>query len=160
MTAQTAEHLIFQGDTLRLCTEPLSHLLNTQALPTEIAPGGSLLWRGYCGTWAIEGDRLYLKRLETQNNELEFEELPFESFFPGYLDGVFAHWFTGELRCPRGECMEFVNVGFSSVYEQDLFIGVDKGIVTGERVVQNIFNPLRATKKYMQLVEHRHKLKK
>ncbi|MFZ4711843.1 MAG: hypothetical protein ACOYMH_18585, partial [Zwartia sp.] len=57
--------------------------------------------------------------------------------FPDYPNGVFAHWFTGELRCPQGERLRYVHRGFDSKYEKDLFITVRSGVVIGERLVVN-----------------------
>jgi hypothetical protein len=57
--------------------------------------------------------------------------------FPGYPDGVFAHWYTGEMRCPQGELLKYVHGGYASSYEKDLFIDVRQGVVVGERVVEN-----------------------
>ena len=52
-------------------------------------------------------------------------------------DGVFAHWFTGELRCTRGKLLKYVHGGYASSYEQDLFIDVVRGVVVAERLVVN-----------------------
>lgn len=57
--------------------------------------------------------------------------------FPDFPDGVFAHWYTGELRCPMGELLNYVHGGYGSTYEQDLFIEVENGVVVNERVEGN-----------------------
>ena len=50
---------------------------------------------------------------------------------------MFAHWFTGELRCTRGKLLKYVHGGYASSYEQDLFIEVVRGVVVAERLVVN-----------------------
>ncbi len=103
MTAQFSEHLIYQGKELTLCTQPLGPFLEFSGSTLKFEATCTALWRGYVGTWAIENDRLYLVKLSgnvvTDGQE---QEVGLEALFPGYPDGVFAHWFTGELRCPRG----------------------------------------------------------
>ena len=42
---------------------------------------------------------------------------------------VFAHWFTGELRCPQGEQLEYIHMGYSSTYEYDLLMEFKQGVL-------------------------------
>ena len=60
-----------------------------------------------------------------------------DALFAGYPDGVFAHWFTGELRCPAGALLHYEHAGYASRYERDLFIDVRQGLVLGQREVVN-----------------------
>ena len=61
----------------------------------------------------------------------------FEALFPGYPQGVFAHWFSGELRCPSGALLHYVHGSYASSYERDLFIEVRRGVVGKEHEVVN-----------------------
>jgi hypothetical protein len=72
-----------------------------------------------------------------------------EKLFPGYLNGVFAHWYTGELRCPRGALLKYVHGGFHSVYEEDLFLRVQRGVLIDERIVRNGTAPPNAESGYL-----------
>jgi hypothetical protein len=96
------------------------------------------LWRGYVGTWSIENDRLYLVKL-SGNVVTDGQEhaVGLKALFPDYPDGVFAHWFTGELRCPSGALLNYVHGGYGSTYERDLFFRVQRGVVLEERLVVN-----------------------
>lgn len=67
----------------------------------------------------------------------QVREVGLGHLFPEYPDGVFAHWYTGELRCPRGALLKYAHGGFLSVYEEDRFFLVQRGVAIGERVVQN-----------------------
>ena len=60
-----------------------------------------------------------------------------EDFFPGYPERVFAHWFSGELRCPRGELLEYVHAGFASRYAETLVFTVERGVVKGQHCIDN-----------------------
>ena len=101
MTAQVSERLIYGGKEIPLFTNPLSlYLKNTG---TRFESPHTANWRGYVGTWEIlecEGvERLYLVDLYAHKTYEEI--LSLSDVFPGH-DKVFAHWFTGELRCPQG----------------------------------------------------------
>ena len=138
MTAQFSETLILRGEKLSLCTEPLGRYLEIIDSPINFVWESTANWRGYLGTWKIEAERLYLASITgriTVNGALR--ELGIEDVFPGYPDGVFAHWYTGELRCPRGNLNRYVHQGYASEYQFDIFIAVQKGRVTGERIVMN-----------------------
>ena len=142
MTAQFTEVLKYQGETLSLCTYPLHIYWKSSGNPIELQSTSTGCWRGYVGTWEIAGDRLYLvkfwgNRKGKGKGESENENVGLADVFPDYPDGVFAHWFTGELRCPQGERLQYVHSGFESKYEKDLFITVRSGVVIGECTVVN-----------------------
>ena len=138
MTAQMTEHLIYKGEKLSLCEEPLRNYLETIRKDFKFQAPSTALWRGYIGTWSIENGRLYLIKLRGFVSESEErEEVTLKDLFPDFPDGVFAHWYTGEMRCPKGGLIDYVHGGYASTYEQDLFINVEKGVVLSERVVEN-----------------------
>ena len=138
MTAQVSEVLLYEGEELSLCNEPLELYIEKIPMKVRFTAPHTALWRGSVGTWAIEADRLYLKSLEASiEGEKGHEEVGMDRVFPEYQNGLFAHWFTGELRCPQGALVKYVHGGFGSVYEKDLFFKVKKGVVLDQRVVVN-----------------------
>ena len=80
-------------------------------------------WRGYVGTWEIKEGRFYLVNL---NGRFVLEGGP-----------LFAYWFTGVLRIPKGKLLRYVHMGFGSVFEEELHIKIEKGIVTNTRTIDN-----------------------
>ena len=44
-------------------------------------------------------------------------------------DPVFADWFTGVIRVPTGEMLEYVHMGYYSVFGEDMFLEFSKGIL-------------------------------
>ena len=50
---------------------------------------------------------------------------------------LFAHWFSGVLRVPRGKLLQYVHMGFATVYEQELHIKIENGVVMETTVVDN-----------------------
>ncbi|NBY64714.1 MAG: hypothetical protein EBQ70_11520, partial [Betaproteobacteria bacterium] len=51
--------------------------------------------------------------------------------------GVFAHWFSGEIRCPMGKQIEYVHMGYASKYEHDFLVEFNKGILVAKKTVSN-----------------------
>ena len=140
MTAQASERLIYKGERLSLCTEPLGPFIQNNGLDYKFDVTSTALWRGYIGTWTIEQERLYLVAIDGS--------VGMDKLFPGFSDGVFAHWYTSTLRCPQGALLKYVHGGFGSVYEDDLFFDVTKGVVTNERLVRNGTAAPEASKGY------------
>ncbi len=81
-------------------------------------------WRGYQGTWEIKDGRFYLIGLRGRFRLRDGEPL-------------LASWFSGVLRIPKGEVLQYVHMGFGSVYEQEVHAKVEKGLVVETRVVDN-----------------------
>ena len=104
-------------------------------------------WRGYIGTWKIEKDLFYLQDI-VGRYELTQEE------------PILANWFTGVLRIPQGEILEYIHVGFGSVHEKELHIKIEKGKIIGEKVIDNSkkeFSPWDLTGKNFPGTENRFK---
>lgn len=136
MTAQVAEKLIYAGKEISLYTNPLSLYLKNSG--TQFVSPHTANWRGYVGTWEILEhaglERLYLVALTAHKSYEEIAGL--SDVFPGY-DKVFAHWFTGELRCPQGAQLEYRHMGYGSVYEYDLLMDFKKGVLVGKHARHN-----------------------
>jgi len=131
MTAQFPEILIIEGEErcMTFCPPIPAHPrivevdVETVAreYPHVLSTG---CWRGYIGVWEIKEGRLYLVGLRGRY-KLEGDE------------PLFADWFTGVLRIPQGEMLHYVHMGFGSVYEQELHIKVEKGLVVKSRTIDN-----------------------
>ena len=138
MTAQAMESLVFKGERLLMCTTPLDIYLVQRGI--QFYSETTANWRGYIGSWEIKGSeelgyRLYLVELSASiayQNRVGLDYL-----FPDYPNGIFAHWFTGEIRCPRGDRLHYVHGGYASTYEEDLFLDFNQGVLRGTRVVKN-----------------------
>src|SRR5262245_44052348 len=134
MTAQIHEILILDGEktSMAFCPpNPSRHPRVYQPRPQETIrdEGDSILrssacWRGYQGTWEIKDVRFYLIGLRGQFQLRE-------------SGPVLAEWFSGMLRVPKGEMLEYVHAGFCSVYEQELHIKIEKGAVLTTYVIDN-----------------------
>lgn len=136
MTAQIAEKLIYGDKEIPLFSNPLSLYVKQTGLSFE-SPH-TACWRGYVGTWEIIEtlgvERLYLVGLTAYHS---FEEaVGLSDVFPG-CDKVFAHWFTGELRCPQSELLNYVHGGYASTYEYDLLMEFKQGVLINKHARHN-----------------------
>jgi len=128
MTAQISEIVHYQGRKQRMCTEPLGDYFALAGIEPRFEVSCTALWRGYVGEWAVIEGRLYLIGI---SGTLEGDTpATLETFFPGFPDRVFAHWYSGQVRLPQGRQLEYVHGGYGSTYEQDLLIDFDQGLVS------------------------------
>jgi hypothetical protein len=79
-------------------------------------------------------ERLYLVGLSAHKSYEEI--LSLSDVFPSH-DKVFAHWFTGELRCPQGTQLEYRHMGYGSIYEYDLLMDFKQGVLINKHARHN-----------------------
>jgi hypothetical protein len=146
-TAQVPDIVTYEGKKRPLLTNPLeSYFKKEDERPNfHTSPGVRVTsnWRGYVAMWEVVDDTLYLvgldswicKDLRPENcKRADLKEL----FGEKYVDGkVKADWFTGELRLPDGKQLQYVHMGYGSVYERDIVLSVAAGKVTGKEVIDN-----------------------
>ena len=136
MTAQVHENLILDGEatTMTTCPPlPPGHPRILYAGPPgsfqlkEGVPSvvfSTACWRGYIGTWEVRDGRLYLVKLQGRCEMLGDEPIP-------------ADWVSGWIRVPRGELLEYVHMGFESVYEEEIQVRFEEGVEVERRTVVN-----------------------
>ena len=135
MTAQMPERLTYKGDQLSLAEEPLGAFFKLSGSKPPTAKSSSALWRGYIGSWEITNERLYLVGIDGRLKD--GSALTLDLLFPGFPDRVFAHWYSGDMRIPRGKLLNYVHAGYASVYEGDLILQIERGVVVSGRVLHN-----------------------
>ena len=135
MTAQIAEKLLYQGEQVAMCTNPLGDYFAMGGFNPRFESMSTALWRGYVGGWEIVEDRLYLVSLDGALED--GTDATLETVFPGFPERVFAHWYSGTVRIPQGKQLEYVHMGYASKFEQDLLLEIERGVVVATRVRQN-----------------------
>jgi hypothetical protein len=135
MTAQVSETLWYEGKEHGMCSEPLNVYFDLTGERPKFAEMDTSCWRGYVGEWEIRDDRLYLIGLE--GRLVDGEEATLESIFPGFPDRVLAHWYSGTVRVPEGELLDYVHGGYLSTYERDVFLTFEKGVLVGTETRKN-----------------------
>lgn len=128
MTAQVHERLILDGveTSMAFCPPiPRGHpgIVDDDARDADPIVGSTACWRGYIGTWEVRDRRLWLVAVEGCARVVG--------------EPVLADWFNGVLRIPRGEELQYVHMGFGTVFEEEVHLRVEEGRVTGRRVIDN-----------------------
>jgi hypothetical protein len=132
MTAQVHEKLIYEGEELSMTYCPLLPLDDPRIRilsEDEFDHSNPIVfstacWRGYIGTWEIKDGKFYLVDLVGRYEMVE--EQP-----------MHADWFSGVIRIPRGEILQYVHMGFGSVYEEELHVQIEKGMVVESSTIDN-----------------------
>lgn len=141
MTAQEGEVILYKKKRYYMATEPLEAYLATRE-DIKFGFATSACWRGYKGKWKVKHKKLYLINLSgiLMNHPLTINATnAMEQLFPGQKE-VFAQWFTGEIRIPIGEMLEYVHMGYESRFEKEIILEFKNGVLTSERYIDNLKN--------------------
>lgn len=146
MTVQIGEKLIYNETEFFMASYPLNPYLKMRP-DIQFKGRLTLNHRGYRGSWKIEDNKLHLidlsgTILETIHNEnnnyltTNFKNVSLNYLFPGN-ETVFAEWFTGVIRIPQGEVLKYVHHGYGTIYEKDLFLRLEDGILIDKHEKDN-----------------------
>ena len=59
-----------------------------------------------------------------------------QKLFPGQTE-VFAVWVNGTLKIQSGELLEYIHMGYESIYETNVYLKFENGILIEEKTVDN-----------------------
>lgn len=132
MTAQIRDKILYKGNQYYLANEPLRPYLEAMEISY---PGTSTAdYRGYVASWEVRDEKLYLIELLIPGFTPEMGREG--DLFQGE-ERTFSEWFTGKLRIPHGELLEYVHNGYGSLYEKELFLRFLNGELIGESEKDN-----------------------
>jgi len=131
-TVQIPDSIIIEGQKHSLYSLPLEQYYRDGHPRPQFRWPNTATWRGYRATWEIKGGVLYLKAIRAWT---EKGEVGLEALFPGQKAPIPATWFTGQLRVPQGKVLR-VRMP-QPIHEKDLMITVEKGRVTGQKIMDN-----------------------
>lgn len=135
MTTQVREKIFYKGERLEMFTTPLEDFFSQmEGGRPDFGDPPSCLWRGYIGTWEILGDRLFL--LNFNSTLRDGTKVSTKTYFPEFTEKVFAEWYSGTLKIGMGGIIQTIYI-YQKVYEKDLFIDIQKGVVVGTKIVEN-----------------------
>ena len=129
MTAQARDTIIYKKEEYYISTEPLASYLGKVELPHKLVAPSTDCWRGYYSKWAIDNNKLFL--IEWQGYILDYQEVGMVYLFPD-KEIVFADWFSGSIRIAMGEIVSYVHGGYGSVYEGEMFLVFENGVLVNE----------------------------
>jgi len=132
MTAQKRDSILYKGRQYSLATEPLRPYLEAMNISYPGTSTGN--YRGYIASWEVRDEKLYLIELMIPGFKPEMDRE--EDLFPGE-ERTFAEWYTGKLRIPHGELLEYVHHVYASLYEKELFLRFLHGKLIGESEIDN-----------------------
>ena len=143
-TAQIPDIIIIDGEEHSLFSNPLEQHFAKAGRPGILDEGvaSSANWRGHVATWTIEGGRLYLTKVEKeyakerQPGAYEWLPISLRKLFPNSKGRVIADWYTGTLRVPRGEELQYVHMGYGSIYQRELRITIRNGQVVEAKEIR------------------------
>lgn len=147
-TGQVPDYLVYKGDTIAIFSNPLEkyfELTGKRELIDFVGCGSTACWRGYKAIWELKDDKLYLVQVTSCHKScgLEIKNANLKKMFG--TETVFVDWFTGKIIVPQGERVQYIHMGYASIYEKELHISFKSGIRTSEKTISNekIVNKIR-----------------
>jgi len=147
MTAQITDILNYQDMAHSICNEPLSKILKDRSI--KFHTPHTALWRGYTGTWRLIEDKLYLVGIKAYLDEKSIVDLNY--LFPNHKE-VFADWFTGEIKINLGKLIEYRHFGYASIYEKNIFLAFENGVLKSQRTHNNNSLLTRIRRRIMKML--------
>lgn len=142
MTAQMGEKILYKGENYRMISLPFSNYLKTRK-DVRLEMYNTANYRGYFGRWEVKGNKLYL--IDLHANVAGTKGVELDYFFPGQTE-VCAEWFSGEIELQSGEMLEYVHDGFGSVFEKEIHLFFENGLLISESEVDNREKYITASK--------------
>lgn len=124
MTLQMADYVEVEDEMFFTRTFPPLPKNALVRFPSLPRPRASCLWRGYVASWLVRGGRLFLTDLD--GGPTLFARGP-----------VFAYWVDMILVLPLGQVRRDLGHPYEPVWEADLELRIEAGVVTGWRLVRN-----------------------
>lgn len=123
-TAQIPDILIYRGDTLMLYANPLELLPNVDSLRNKMfgtkVGWTTACWRGYQAEWTVINQELFLTAIyscsykDDRPKAADLKQLFGEKCKEGK---VRADWVTAKMIVPKGRRLNYVHMGYESLYE-------------------------------------------
>ncbi|MCK5814175.1 MAG: hypothetical protein KAH03_07940 [Cocleimonas sp.] len=128
-TAQYPDILIYKGKTISIFTNPLELYFDKNHAKPKIFSKTqcTAIWRGYIATWEIKNNTLYLSSLTDGSCGEDPSIIPLNAIFKEKKTPIKASWFSGVIRVPFGKRIQYVHMGYNSVYEKELYLTIKKG---------------------------------
>ncbi len=161
-TAQIPDLIIYKGDTIALFNCPLNSFPNQDLIKPSSLFGSkgcfyTACWRNYIATWEVVNNELYLTEIRNAcyptklrtvsasykgnvaKDSIGNEYANLQMLFPQrYQNGkVKADWVDQKLYLPQGKLLYYFHDGFQSVYEREIEIIIEGGILIQSRDLDN-----------------------
>ncbi len=133
MSVQLNEKIVYNRNICELASNPFEQYLNKFNPTINFFIRQTNCSRGYIGEWIIINNKLYCSQIKgTIENE---KQIDINYFFKTEQE-KFANWFSGDLKIVKGNVIIY-NYGFDSIYEDEIILTINKGIVTDTKIINN-----------------------
>lgn len=134
-TAQVPDYLIIGKDTLAIQSNPLEEYFKTHPIPENlITTISSANWRGYIAYFKFIDEKLVVENIykedykENSNGKTDFHLISIYKDIFGMKTNFNCDFYSGLLVCASGKIIEYVHMGYSSLYENYNLIEIKDGI--------------------------------
>lgn len=139
-TGQVPDYMVYKGDTVAIFSNPLEQYFEQtgkRELIDFVGCWSTACWRGYKAIWELKNDSLFLRQITSCHKDCapEINNASLEKIFG--TDNVFADWFTGSIIIPQGKQVQYIHMGYASIYERELHLSFQIGLQVDERTVSN-----------------------
>ena len=134
-TAQAPDYLIIDKDTLQIQSNPLEEYFNVHPIPekliTSVSSGN---WRGYIAYFKFLDGKLVVENIyredykENSKGETDYLLTSIYKDVFGMQSNFECNFYSGLLICPSGKMLEYVHMGYSSLYENYNLMEIKNGI--------------------------------
>ena len=139
-TGQIPDYLIVQNDTLPIFSNPLEsyfELTGKRELPDFSGCGSTACWRGYKAYWKLQNDSLFLLKITSCHTScgIKLQDANLKKMFG--TNRVFAGWFTGEIVAPIGNLVQYIHMGYASIYDKEKIFTFKNGKLIKTKTLTN-----------------------
>jgi len=167
-TSQTPDKIIYKGQEYSLNTNPLEAFFEKNPdLRPKCEITSTALWRGYIATFEIQDSQLFVKDIVIMDEDTLSD--PHKTTWKSVFNQVFPNqkhikvdWMKGLLVIPNGELVNYVHMGYASIYENYILLEIDKGNLIHEKNIKSEeyeklkdrqFNAFKKTNEYKKMKE-------
>jgi hypothetical protein len=134
-TAQAPDYLIIDNDTLKIQSNPLEKYFEIHPFPQNLTHSvSSGNWRGYIAYFKFLDGKLVVENIykedykENSKGETDFFLTSIYKDVFGTKSNFECDFYSGLLICPSGNIVEYIHMGYSSIYENYNIIEIKNGI--------------------------------
>lgn len=133
-TGQIPDYLIMGQDTLKIHSNPLEKYFEKNPIPEKlITMRSSGNWRGYIAYFKFVDNQLVVENIYKEEYKIS-ENGKHDFFLTSIYKEIFGSsayfncsFYSGLLICPYGKLVEYVHMGYSSLYENYKIFEVGSG---------------------------------
>lgn len=133
-TGQVPDYLIIEKDTLFIQSNPLEEYFKNHPIPDNLITNlSSANWRGYVAYFKFVNGKLVVENIykedfkEDRNGKTEFIKTSIYKDIFGKKINFPCNFYSGLLICPSGDIVEYVHMGYSSLYQNYNLIEIKNG---------------------------------